>query len=353
MNRALRRGVTVAVGIVCASLLAWALQEARERSTEKQEAERAENPVSRVSTQDGQTLISLDASSETRIGLKVATLQAVTRQRDLRATALVLSPQELTELQKSYLAAQTELEKAKAATNVSKQEYERLDSLHRQDQNASTKAVQAAEAGWRTDAANLKAAQNALLLSEFAARQGWGDVIARWLIDGSPSFARVLEQKDVLLQISLPQASGANAPATAFIQTSDGKTQGTKRLSAFPRVDPRLQSPSFLYISASRPGFVPGMTLSVLLPSGPQVRGITVPSRATVWWQGKAWAYVQSAPNRLLRREVPTEMPVEGGWFVTKGFSPGDKIVVTGAQQLLSEESRSQTHVIGEEDEKD
>jgi hypothetical protein len=351
MNRVLRRVLTAAFGILCASLLAWALQEARERSTEKHEAERADNPASRVSTQDGHALIRMDSSTEARIGLKVATLQAATRRQDLRATALVLSAQELTELRKSYLAAETELDKGNTATNLSKQEYERLDSLHRQDQNASTKAVQAAEAAWRTDEANLKAAQNALLLSEFEARQSWGDVIARWIMDGPPSFSRVLEQKDVLLQISLPQASGANAPATAFIQTSDGKTQSTKRLSAFPRVDPRLQTPSFLYLTPARPGFVPGMTLAALLPSGPLLKGITVPSRATVWWQGKAWTYVQTAPDKFLRREVPTEMPVEEGWFVTRGFSPGDKIVVTGAQQLLSEEFRSQTHVIGEEDE--
>lgn len=193
--------------------------------------------------------------------------------------------------------------------------------------------------------------RHTVLLSELAARQGWGDVITRWIIDGPPSFSRILEQKDVLLQISLP-ASGANAPGTTFIETLDGKTRAAKFLSAFPRVDPRLQTPSFLYETPSRPDFVSGMTLGVLLPSGPLVRGISVPSKAIIWLQGKAWAYVQTAQGKFLRREVSTQVPIEGGWLATEGFSAGDKIVVTGAQQLLSEEFRSQTHVIGEEDEK-
>lgn len=259
MNRHLKRGLTVAAGILCASLLAWAFQEGRERSPEKTE-EKSGNPISRVSTQDGQVLITLDASTETRMGLKVATLQSTTRQQDLRGSAIVLSAQELTELRKSYLAAGTELEKAKVALNASKQEYERLDSLHQQDENISTKAVQVAEATWRTDEANRKAAQNALLLSEIAVRQSWGDVIARWLVDGSPNFNRVLEQKDVLLQVSLLQTSATNAPGTSNIQTSDGKSQAAKLLSASPKVDPRLQTLSFLYLTTSRPGFVPGMT---------------------------------------------------------------------------------------------
>ncbi len=352
MNRHLKKGLTIAVGILCASLLAWAFQEGRESSPEKTE-EKSGNPVSRISTQDGQVLIKLDASTETRMGLKVATLQATTRQQDLRGSALVLSAQDLTELRKSYLATGTEQEKAKVALNASKQEYERLDSLHREDQNASTKAVQAAEATWRTDEVNLKAAQTALSLNEIAIRQGWGDAIARWIVDGSPNLNRVLEQKDVLLQVSLPQVSRGNAPGAANIQTSNGRAQAAKLLSAFPKVDPRLQTPSFLYVATSRPDLVPGMTLAVLLPSGPFVKGISVPTKATVWWQGKAWAYLQTTQGNFLRREVPTEMPVEGGWFVTGGFSPGDKIVLTGAQQLFSEEFRSQTSVIGEEGEKE
>jgi len=44
-------------------------------------------------------------------------------------------------------------------------------------------------------------------------------------------------------------------------------------------------------------------------------------------------------------------VPVSGGWFATRGFAPGDRVVTSGSQQLLSEEFRSQIQVLGEGEE--
>jgi hypothetical protein len=68
------------------------------------------------------------------------------------------------------------------------------------------------------------------------------------------------------------------------------------------------------------------------------MRGLIVPTSAVVWSEGKAWVYQQTASERFTRRVVPTEVPVERGFFVAQGFSPGDKVVIQGAQALLSEE---------------
>lgn len=353
MNRFTKRVLTAGFGILSLSLLAWGLQEGRERSSQQAKVKGRKNPVSRVSAEGGHVFIQLDASTEARMGLKVSPLRATTHQQELPGAAMVLSAQDLTELRRSYLVAATDLEKARANLSASQQEYQRLETLHQQDQNVSAKAVQAAEAVWRTDEANFHSAQNVLSLNEIMLRQNWGSAVGQWLLDGSPELNRLLELKDVLLQVSVPEALNGNAPSTATIHASDGKMQTARFLSVLPKVDPRLQVPSFLYVTTSRPGLAPGMTLTVLLPSGPSVKGTNIPGEAIVWWQGKAWAYVQSSPDKFTRREVRTEAPVEGGWFVTEGFSPGDKIVTTAAQQLLSEEFRSQTHLIGEEDEKE
>ena len=57
---------------------------------------------------------------------------------------------------------------------------------------------------------------------------------------------------------------------------------------------------------------------------------------------GKAWAYVQIDDALFLRRAVTTERETPEGWFVDEGFAPGDHLVITGAQMLLSEEFRWQ-----------
>jgi len=64
---------------------------------------------------------------------------------------------------------------------------------------------------------------------------------------------------------------------------------------------------------------------------------VVVPSSAVVWHEGKPWVYVQMSPNTFVRRE-------RGNARV------GERVVVTGAEILLSEEIKSQIQV-GEEGE--
>jgi hypothetical protein len=53
-------------------------------------------------------------------------------------------------------------------------------------------------------------------------------------------------------------------------------------------------------------------------------------------------------PGRFLRVPVATTHPVPGGWLVTAGVVPGDRVVSRGAGQLLSEEFRARI-TVGEE----
>jgi hypothetical protein len=43
-----------------------------------------------------------------------------------------------------------------------------------------------------------------------------------------------------------------------------------------------------------------------------------------------------------VRKEVATGNEVPGGWFNAANFEPGDEVVVSGAQLLLSEEQKFQ-----------
>ncbi len=98
---------------------------------------------------------------------------------------------------------------------------------------------------------------------------------------------------------------------------------------------------------------VSGINTAALAPSTSEARrqaysAVVVPDAAVVWLDGKAWVYVQKGPERFVRKELSSDRPSASGWIVKKNFLPGDRVVVQGAQLLLSEEFRSQIR-IGEE----
>ncbi len=72
--------------------------------------------------------------------------------------------------------------------------------------------------------------------------------------------------------------------------------------------------------------------------------GVIVPDASIVWFDGSAWAYFEKEEERFVRRRVSVDHRVGEG-FVTDKFSSGDRVVVQGAQLLLSEELKSQIHI--------
>jgi hypothetical protein len=334
--------ISVFSAVFVGVLLVRALEE---KSDERIEAkENGRKTPDRVSTQNGEVVVRLDPAAQASNGIQVSQLSSTKRREEFAATALVLPLQELIDLRNTYVAAQAQLSKSQSALEVSRQDYERLAALYREDRNASAKAFQAAEGNFRSDEASLKAAQDSVYLIASGGRQRWGEVVSRWLFNPTPEFTRLVRQQDLLIQITIPPGSQFQPPRTALLQTSLHKSVSARLVSPLPRLDPRIQSPSYLYTTVSHSGLIPGLTIAVRLPAGPEALGVIVPQDAIVWWQGKAWTYVQKAPDQFARTEIPVENPTETGWFVSGNgvVRPEAKVVVTGGQQLLSEEFRSE-----------
>ena len=328
--------------------LIWAFLGSRGQAGEGEKAEKPIAAPSRVTTRNGMVVVTIKPDEQQRNGFRTVALQVISRRQEFQATAVVLPVQDLINLRNGYVTANAQLQKAKAALDVSQREYERLNNLYQNERNASAKAVQAAQGAMQSDQAAVSAAKDSVFLEQNNIRQQWGDVLARWLLAGSSEFDRVVRQQDLLLQITLPPGAEGGAPTTASLQTAQGKLLKARLVSQFPRLDARIQSPSFLYVTANHPGLIPGLNLAVMLPSGPTLQGVVVPGRAIVWWNGRGWAYVQISDDQFSRREVPAQMPVTGGWFVPLAgqpgspFKPGEKLVINGGQQLLSQEFSSQ-----------
>lgn len=339
------------LGAIVLALAVWGyLAGQKERAMEAQRETPVKAP-SRVSQVQDQTAITLDAAGQKQSGIVMVAQQATVHRPMLQTFGTVLDVADLIALRNADVAAQTQVDTASAALQASHAEYQRLQSLHRDEHNISDKALQAAAAVWHADQAALRAAQAAMTAAQQTASQQWGVVLAKAAADNVPLFTRLVTRQQVLVQVVLPAVTSlAQPPTQARVQTVNGTFHAATLISPAPRTDPRLQGTSFFYTVPAQ-GLLPGMAITAYLPTGTPVQGTMIPGSAVVWWQGRSWVYSRDQPDRFVRHALPVDNPVEDGWFVAKGFAHGEPIVATGAQLLLSEEQRSRI-AVGEDGDK-
>jgi hypothetical protein len=176
--------------------------------------------------------------------------------------------------------------------------------------------------------------------------QSWGTQLTGWALDGgSEAFERLVSREQVLLLVSL--RAGDTLPAgeeIIFVGRDQDRAQYARAelISPAPRTDPAFQGETW-YFRADAGRLRTGMRVDALIRSGEGMReGVSVPARAIVWEGGRPWVYLQLDEERFARREIREYRESGDVWFVNGALRPGDRIVIAGAQMLLSEELRAQ-----------
>jgi len=292
----------------------------------------------RVFTDNGVTYVKLDTDTQKAIGLQTKTLKPAHYRASLRAYGQVINLSALLRSYQQLASAQAKASQSRAQLDASQAEYRRLNSLYRDHQNASKKAVQTARATWQSDQASAQAAegQKFAVTSDLEAR--WGASITRWMIKDSRSFQRLANGKSRLLKLTLPLGKApANPLRSAQLLLANGTTAAASLISPAPTTEPDLQGQSYYFLATSQVKHLNyGLRVTGLMSYGPQHRGAVVPNAAVVWSQGSAWAYVKMGDERFERKPVRTDTPVPAGWFQAGGLSPGNQVVTQGAAVLLS-----------------
>jgi hypothetical protein len=309
----------------------------KDEGDEAEEAEQVTSAPSKIShTSSGQVVVELNRDEQTRIGLETESLAAVTQSQEVTAYGVVMNTAPLA-------ALNAEVASARAATEASRAEYERARTLHSEQQNVSLKDFEAARAKFQADQAQLNL-QNQRLADE------WGAKIAAMAPAERASLVDSLTKRVAgLVRVSLPPAQlPPQEPIVARVQVLgfDDRPLVTHAIWPAPTVDPQLQGQSFI-LKVDSQGFPlrPGMAVTAHLESpGAAKLGVVVPDAAVIRTGDRAWAYVQIAPTQFERRQLVMNSAARG-WFVTSGFAAGDRVIVTGAQALLSEELKSQIQV--------
>jgi hypothetical protein len=238
-------------------------------------------------------------------------------------------------------ALSAELASAEAALVASQKEFDRLRTLSEQ-QNASDRVLQSAEAAARRDKITVESVRLRLVT-------GWGKEIAERadLADFIRSLA-ALESSVVRIDLPAGEMAG-KPPANARIAAFGGKAAvPAQLLGPAPNADPQMQGEGFLFLTKSGSvRLVPGLAVGGYLELQREpLTGFTVPDSAVVRQGGSGWIYVQTGAETFTRRKIPLDHPREDGWFVTQGVTAGDRVVVGGAQELLSEEEKYQIRML-------
>ncbi|MFP6757991.1 MAG: hypothetical protein VCC99_07185 [Alphaproteobacteria bacterium] len=303
-------------------------------------------PGSRVEIVDGVPVVALDEEDRVRAGIETAVLQPVTFRPHLTATGAVVDILPLLVHRGTCLAAIHEVERARTHLTIARREFQRLSALNADGGSIAAKRVQEAEAQVRLDRVAVTSAESRrdVLIGE--ARQGWGPVVAGWLLDAEASDIQALiDGESVLVHAVMPVGEALPVDlADVRLTTARGDTgeRPASYVSAAPYTDPLIQGESHFF-RADAFGLRAGMHTILHIPLGIAPRdGVIVPDSAVVWALGQSWAYLALDNEHFARIAVDTAIERPGGWFVADGIAPGERIVVTGAQTLYAEEFRWQ-----------
>ena len=279
----------------------------------------------------GPKAITVDAVAQARFGVSVATLKGVAAPTGIPTTARVLDPGPLLKLD-------SELAAAAAGFAASRAEALRARKLFSEDRTVSARVVEAASAQEQADLQRVNAAHRELALE-------WGGGVADLQAHRR---AELLDElagvKAELVRVEIPTGSPIPRAGTSIEVRGNSASEvfAGAVLGTLPAADPRLQTRGVLVELKGDAAKLPiGQMLSAEVP-GVEVAGVDgviLPRAALLRRDARVWVYVQTAPTAFVRREVRDFRPGLSGWFVAKGFAPGDRVVATGAAALLGVES--------------
>jgi hypothetical protein len=287
--------------------------------------------------------VRLTADQQHQIGLQTAVLEAATHPEQFRAYGAVLDVARITDLTNSYANAQAQLQTAQAKFDVAKSAFERAQSLVHSAILAKRDA-EAAEGTFRTDQASLTAAESQLKTLAATARQEWGPVIGKGVVERSPQVVQLIERDQFLVQVTLPPGVVLAEPPRAALAQAPSRNANIdlQYVSPATRTDARIQGLSYFFVASGDSGLLPGMNTTVYVPSGKTYEGVFLEDTAIVQWQGRSWVYLRAGPDTFKRHPISTDQPVSDDDYVVQDIPPGSEIVVRGAQVLLSEEAKSE-----------
>ncbi len=360
--------IIIALMAIVIAVLSWLLiyVSRDELQLHDEEYEEEIEIESTASVEQGRAIVRVDAQSQAASGIRLHSLQPAQYETALHVYGSVVDIAPLLETRGRYLAANAERRALQSTLSAARTEYRRAEVLYQDDRNISEQALRDAESRYRVAQARLDAAQSMQSVLGDALRTAWGPVVGAWAMAAqSESLAELLSRRSVLVQLvfpyDLPQSAVRPKLQLAPVTARENAVEAGL-VSAAPRVSGALPGNTYFYLVRGADLRVGARVVARVATDSAMVDGVIVPNAAVVWHAGKSWVYRKRDAETFARHEISTASELGDGWFQATAVEtvveqagadetglpqraslvPGDEVVISGAQLLLSEELKYQ-----------
>ncbi len=307
---------------------------------------------SHITENAGVNIVSLSPATQQNSGITTAKLNSASFQGEIKSFGNVASIDSLMEAKAKFLSLKTNIDISRSGSSQNIKQYHRLKALNEDDKNVSDLAVQEALALVNSDKANVTSSELQLKNLYINTKLQWGEALAKLAFEDklAPHLARLLDRRNVLIQVSLPlNTATPKVGSTINVTPLNESTSTIKAIYVSPAST--SDSSGFgktFYYSAPADLLRIGMRVNVNIANNASAAasGVIIPNTAVVWYAGKPWAYFKQNKNKaeldqFVRKPISTDSEVDSGigngWF-NKSVDENSEVVVSGAQLLLSEE---------------
>jgi membrane fusion protein, multidrug efflux system len=292
--------------------------------------------ISPVSVMNGLTVVEIKPSVQRASGLQEQTIgPAAATQGGATAYGVVMDLQPLLDWRGKYAGAQAQDGAARTQWGVARAELERQRQLRADDQNASLKSVQVAQAEEARAHSAAMAADGSLRALQADALQQFGPVLAGWARGGQGPMPQLAARHASLVGMALGERA---PPRTLQVSLGSGPRWNATWIGRAARADPRLGAGLQVYLV---PGSLPAnASVIAALPAAatPDTTGVFVPLSAVVWYADQPWAYVRRDASHFARVPLLQATETPDGYIAHGGVAAGASVVTQGAGLLLSQE---------------
>lgn len=284
----------------------------------------------------GYGVVVLDAPARRLAGIEVAEVAPRTVAREQASVALVVDPAPALEPRTRWQEARARVRAIDARRAALAARLERLAAdpatTSRRELEALRAEVQALAAERAGVAARMQAARDELLLA-------WGDALTDRLLRPGDGDGLLAGRRRLLL-VTIPAPWSARPAPEVRVRVPGAGLQRVTVIGPAPRTDP-LTRGAALWATTDGTRASVGQRLAAWLGEREStLSGYPIPASALVYREGAPWLYVEGPPGTFRRRRVGAVVHTADGPVVRIATSEPLRIVVRGAQTLLSEELR-------------